>query len=229
MKRRIGIQGTVTVLGVIAGIALSRFVFVRWSNPLFDLLADVCGLFLIIYGFLLRVVSRGYKEEESEAGKKLVRGGPYAAVRNPMYFGTFFIACGVIIMLFKLWVFFIFLSIYLAIYLPEIKKEERILAERFGEEYQEYCRITPKYFPCPGNLFNFKLFFNNLKKAWFKKELPALSLTLIIILAIEAWQDIGLFGAGVFLAEGLALGAFIFVLRRCLRCGIIDFINKKNL
>ncbi len=79
--------------------------------------------------------------------KKLVKGGLYAYVRNPMIWGVFAVLIGEAL-IFPSWriaawagFFFILKAIYF-IYI-----EEPGLEKRFGEEYIEYKRKVPRWLP----------------------------------------------------------------------------------
>lgn len=183
MKKRIRIQGLLIFISFVLVIFLYKILLAQWQEKLLDKLFDCFGIALVLSGFLFRISARGYKEEKSFQGKELVRDGPYAVVRNPMYFGTLLIGTGVVFTLFQLWVIFPFIIIFLLIYIPQIKKEEALLLKTFKEEYEAYSQSTPRCLPRlkdllsgPGRL--------RLKLSWVKKESAALLLTIIGILAI---------------------------------------------
>ncbi len=180
-------------LAITAAVLLYKVIVPRWHEELFDELLDVTGVALVLSGFLIRIAARGHKEEQSSAGSALVKGGPYAIVRHPMYLGTFFIGTGIIVLLFEAWTFFIFLAVYLAIYIPQIHKEEAILLKRFAGEYAAYSRKTPLYFPTPASLRNIRTHLS-FKVAWIKKELPSLLTVFAGIVAAEVFEDVHLFG-----------------------------------
>ena len=207
MKRRIRIQGFLIFLAILLVILLSKLIFPSWKKEPLDEFFDAIGIILVLSGFLLRIIARGYKEEKSQQSKDLVKDGPYGLMRHPMYFGTLLIGTGIIAVLFEFWVFFVFLVIYLLIYLPQINREEKILLKKFGQEYLSYCKTTPKYFP---NVF---LSFREhlpLRISWIKKELVSLIAVIGLILAIEIWEDTRLFGHQEFYKELLELLSIIF-------------------
>ena len=189
MKIRIKIQGALIFLGLGAIIFFSNFVFPHHRNEALDAVLDAMGMGLILFGFLFRISARGYKEEKSSNGKALVKDGPYAIIRNPMYFGTFMIGIGVIAMLLELWILFIFAIIFLIIYIPQMRKEEKVLMNRFGDEYKEYCRVTPKYLPRLDYLLRFNKYIS-LKPFWVKKEMFSMIPTVVIVILMEVWEHI---------------------------------------
>jgi protein-S-isoprenylcysteine O-methyltransferase Ste14 len=92
-------------------------------------------------GKQLRILAGLYADHE------LIRTGPYAIVRHPVYASLFLmmLATG---LLFARWPLLL-LSIVLYIAGTEIRihAEEGLLRERFGEEFEEYRRQVPAYLP----------------------------------------------------------------------------------
>ena len=188
MKKRIGIQGFLIFLSVCALIFFARYLFAFNRPKLLDGLFSIFGVILILLGYALRISSRGIKAQKNPDGKTLVTSGPYALTRNPMYLGTLLIGLGVTTTLFKWWVFLVFLAVYLAIYIPQINREEKTLSARFQDKFKEYCRLSPKFFPRLTKLFGAapeKYF--QIKANWAKKELPSLIYTLVFIVGLKIW------------------------------------------
>lgn len=183
MKKRIRIQGLLIFISFLLAIFLHKILLTQWQGRLLDKLFDCFGIALVLCGFLFRISARGYKEEKSSQGRNLVKDGPYALVRNPMYFGTLLIGTGVIFTLLQLWVIFPFIIIFLLIYIPQIKKEEAILLKTFKEEYEAYSQSTPRCLPRLKDLLSGQGRLR-LKLSWVKKEFVSLLLTIIGILAI---------------------------------------------
>jgi protein-S-isoprenylcysteine O-methyltransferase Ste14 len=202
-KKRIKFQGILMFVSVIGALLLTKFVFPDWKNEFLEELFDNLGIILILFGFLLRILARGYKEEMSRNGHKLVIEGPYSLMRNPMYFGTLLIGVGAVSILVKWWVLPVFIALYSFIYLPQINKEEKILLDKFGKDYKTYCKVTPKYLPKILALLNFRKYIPLLKFSWVKKESPSLAGTMAVVFLIEIYQDVKLFGAKELIAEFL--------------------------
>jgi protein-S-isoprenylcysteine O-methyltransferase Ste14 len=193
MKIRIKIQGGLMFLGLGAVILLSDFVFYHHRQPVLDGMLDALGMGLILFGFLFRISARGYKEEKSSNGNALVKDGPYAIIRNPMYFGTFMIGIGVVAILLKPWVLLLFTGVFLLIYTPQMRKEEKVLLERFGQEYKGYCRITHKYLPRIDYLLKINQYVS-LKPFWIRKEIIPFISTVIIIILLKMLECAGFLG-----------------------------------
>jgi len=79
--------------------------------------------------------------------KKLVAEGPYAIVRNPMYWSVLFVMLGESIVFHSLalaeWTAGFFVGVNVFVLLVE----EPTLKRKFGAEYEEYCRRVPRWLP----------------------------------------------------------------------------------
>lgn len=212
MKKRIRLQGILIFAAIIISILLSKMMFPAWRREALDELLDALGIAIVLFGFLIRIAARGYKAEKSSQGQTLIIGGLYSIVRHPMYWGTLLIGLGITLSLLKWWSFLIFFACFLSIYIPQINKEETELNRRFGSQCRRYFQTIPKYFPNLLHLFNSDprdfLFF---KWQWVKKELRSLLITLGLIIAIETWEDVKLFGAIGYNKEVLELLLIIIV------------------
>lgn len=190
----------------VAALVFHRWLFPQWPSEFIEEATDLAGIFLILSGFLIRVIARGYKAQLSRNSHSLVTEGIYRLTRNPMYFGTFLIGMGAVLAVLHWWMFVFFLAAFLAVYLPQMRKEEQWLLKQFGETYRQYCQTTPKFFPrwnaLISQLFRKEFVF---KWRWFRAELAALILTLGVVIAIEVWEDVRLFGIHELFEEGLEL------------------------
>lgn len=225
MKKRIRIQGMLVFFSVIAAIFLSKYLFQDWKEEILDEFWDIIGIVIILAGFLFRIVARGYKEENSLAGKMLIKDGPYALMRNPMYFGTLLIGLGVIVVIFQWWVFLLFAAVFLLIYFPQVRTEEKILLGHFGEEYSQYCKVTPRYLP--KLILRIKEICScmRFKWGWIKRERVSLIVTLAVVIFAEAWKDMRSLGRQAYWNE--LWGSFVTILIVILIISLL-FHEKKN-
>lgn len=189
MKTRIKIQGCLIFIAVVMLIFYSRYLLPDYKNQAQRILFDIVGTGLFLAGYYLRIAARGYKAELDPSAKALAVKGLYALTRNPMYLGTLLIGLGITSLLLKWWLGLIFLSAYLIIYIPQIKKEEKKLSALFGPAFENYCKLTPRFFPRirvllhPGEREEIKF-----KLAWLKKESNSLVPAILFILGIKIWE-----------------------------------------
>ena len=106
-------------------------------------LAGITGVVLTVAGLGISTWSRIHLGKnwssmvEVKIGHRLVRTGPYQVVRNPMYTG-FVIAFAGFALAFGQVLGLVVLGILLISIWMKIKAEEKILFEKFGEEYEQY-------------------------------------------------------------------------------------------
>jgi protein-S-isoprenylcysteine O-methyltransferase Ste14 len=78
----------------------------------------------------------------------LVTSGPYRYVRNPIYFGAFVFIIALALVAAN-WLLLLPALVLITIIYAQIGKEELMLIDRFGDEYREYMKRTPRFIPKP--------------------------------------------------------------------------------
>ena len=81
------------------------------------------------------------------ADHHLVRSGPYALVRNPIYTSMLLVILATGITLTPWQLFGLALVLFLIGTEVRVRTEETLLASRFGEEFESYKREVPAYLP----------------------------------------------------------------------------------
>jgi protein-S-isoprenylcysteine O-methyltransferase Ste14 len=103
----------------------------------------VSGAMVAAVGLVIRGASSGYLRKDRE----LARSGPYAYMRNPLYFGSAMLAAGFIVAG-RSWIAGILVGAYFAIfYYAVMRNEEQDLRVRFGVIFDEYAARVPLFFP----------------------------------------------------------------------------------
>lgn len=80
-----------------------------------------------------------------EAPTKLMTGGPYAFSRNPMYVGWALIYLGTALAANSIWMVILFPIVLVYTHVVDVLKEERVLAQKFGDEFREYRERVRRY------------------------------------------------------------------------------------
>ena len=101
------------------------------------------GTLLSIAGIVIRFWAGGYVKKDRE----LATTGPYAFVRNPLYVGNVLIALGFCILSGRAWSFAALAVLYLWLYIPSIRKEERTLSKLFGDDFVRYKKHVRAMWP----------------------------------------------------------------------------------
>jgi protein-S-isoprenylcysteine O-methyltransferase Ste14 len=112
------------------------------------------ALACLLLGAILRVwgtayLGSGVMRGAVMQGARLVAAGPYRYLRNPVYLGSWLSAFATAILMPPSGAAF-FLLAFSAFMLFLISGEERFLAARLGDGYQEYCRRVPRLWPRAG-------------------------------------------------------------------------------
>jgi hypothetical protein len=137
--------------------------FVRWRVRTGYPLAIIClwlswrahptgqsilyGSILGLIGLLIRASAAGYLHKND----RLASSGPYARTRNPLYFGSAFLAAAFAVAS-RSWIVAVLLGLYFSVfYYYVMRKEEDDLRARFGPAFNEYERSVPLFWPRLGS------------------------------------------------------------------------------
>lgn len=97
----------------------------------------------------VRMIGAESRTTTRVGGTRLITGGPYAHVRNPLYLGNMLIYTGVGItsLAFFPWLTLVGLAWFAFQYSAIIENEEGYLAQTFPEEFRAYSVSVPKLLP----------------------------------------------------------------------------------
>jgi protein-S-isoprenylcysteine O-methyltransferase Ste14 len=148
-----GIPPPVIVLGVILlGLALDRLSPIGLAGAVFgrSVRAAVGSALVIAAAWamgraLWRFRLAGTPAEPWKPTLALVRGGIYKRTRNPMYQAFALFVLGFAFAFASDWMFLAFPFGALAIHFGVVRREERYLGVRFGDDYSAYCARVPRY------------------------------------------------------------------------------------
>lgn len=114
--------------------------------------AYMAGVLAVVAGEAVRFWAAGYIQKDSV----IATGGPYAFVRNPLYFGSFLMTVGYVLMsglgvsndvIVPVVAWVAMIALFLLFHMAAILSEERFLTEKFGETYSGYLRAVPRLLP----------------------------------------------------------------------------------
>jgi len=112
----------------------------------------VIGLLLTLGGLIFAVWARialGANWSGTvtiKSGHNLIRRGPYRRIRHPIYTGLLISLVGTVMLQGELRAFLGFALVLFALY-RKAKREERFLAEEFGEGFAEHAKHTGMFLP----------------------------------------------------------------------------------
>ena len=176
------------------------------------------SIWFILLGLLIRGWSNGYAIKM----EKLTTSGPYAYVRNPLYLGSFLIMIGFLVMLNipLILILFCIIIVICFVYGKVVKNEERMLLDKFGQDYLDYQKHVHAFIPTP---FRYKG--GGEKWGWsltryFKSQEYKLFLWMIILVIAFHLKD-------EFIIEGESVdGKIIFLLTMAFLLGLTDAIGE---
>jgi protein-S-isoprenylcysteine O-methyltransferase Ste14 len=142
------------------------------------------GLGLVMAGIGLRSWAAGTLHKMSE----VTASGPYNLIRHPLYVGSFMIMIGFCLLIDDPENIWFVLGPFLLLYLFRIQREERNLKQLFGEQWENYTRSTPRFFPrrlpkTPWAGWSWAQWKAN-------KEYRLVGSALLGLFAVEVWQTL---------------------------------------
>ncbi len=210
-KRSIFFNGIIIVASGFLCLHLHRGVVPERQSVLTEQILDSLGLTVILFGQYLRISARGYKYEKHLDGDVLITDGPYALTRNPMYLASFLIGIGLVTLLLKWWMIMVYIAFFLVWYWPQVRNEQKRLGKKFGQDYVNYCKATPCFFPRPATLMNLEMKnYIPIKTAWIKKEWNTILVWSAVAFVAETYEDINFYSFADFAREFIFLLLIIF-------------------
>ncbi len=114
----------------------------------------IIGLSIAAASELWVVLSYGAFTRKGDTRGELITTGPFAFLRNPVYFGYMMVGVGFTVAAGFHLLPAILGAIYLAVVIPNylfrIRREEALLSAQFGEKFEQYCRrVRWRMIPSP--------------------------------------------------------------------------------
>jgi protein-S-isoprenylcysteine O-methyltransferase Ste14 len=106
--------------------------------------ARILAGILIVFGLAIVFVAKAQMKrvktniEPWKPTTAIIDDGIYAYSRNPIYIAMILVYIGFVIIINSVWVLLLLPAVYLVMHFGVILREEKYLAEKFGEEYLNY-------------------------------------------------------------------------------------------
>lgn len=145
-----GDLGQLILLLIFIGLWSADIFFIQFQESLYvDIpvwLYTSIGVIILLSGFYyarnsMRMIF-GKKQDKPQVVDQKV----YKKVRHPMYLGALLFYLGMAIIMYSLPLFIMFLIIFL-FYNYIARHEEKLLLNRFGNDYKEYMKTTRRWIP----------------------------------------------------------------------------------
>jgi len=126
--------------------ALALPTWVRWAGLGLGLIA------VFINAWSHRTLSQRLGEDFDPALRllavpALVREGPYATLRHPIYLAFLLMQISVLLLTANWFIGLCGIAIILSVIAIRVPEEERLLTQQFGDEYRDYMKRTGRYLP----------------------------------------------------------------------------------
>jgi protein-S-isoprenylcysteine O-methyltransferase Ste14 len=117
----------------------------------YQMMGTAASLTLVLLGLAGRVWAAGcagrHTRRASIEAPRLITGGPYAYVRNPIYFASIVLGLGMVGLLGDPWMLIPYVGVFVFLYASIVPAEEQFLQAQFGEEYARYRLHVPRLWP----------------------------------------------------------------------------------
>jgi len=111
------------------------------------------GLPLLAWGYLQYRLAGNYRARMGGGGPgisippdRIVEGGPYRYIRNPMYLGHLIFFVGLAVVL-RSWIALAVFVLHAAWFDRRVREDEARLTQLFGDAYRDYCRRVKRWIP----------------------------------------------------------------------------------
>ena len=122
-------------------------------DPAVGELVAMAGMTLVIAGATVRTWAGLYIG--GRKNQDVVRDGPYALARNPLYLGNLLAATGIVLLSGSLVVAALALPAIFLVFLFTIRSEEAKLSGKFGPAFTSYRASVPMFIPRPSAIRRF--------------------------------------------------------------------------
>ena len=106
---------------------------------------------LVLLGLALRAWAGGcagaHTRNATIEAPRLVTGGPFAYVRNPIYLASIVLGLGMVGLLGDPWMLALHVGVFVFLYTAIVPAEEAFLRKTFPEEFARYCANVPRMIP----------------------------------------------------------------------------------
>lgn len=143
-----------TLIDIASGVLLWKPIFTAIAKPLHAILllmgstAYFPGIALYLWGYF--TLGKMFAISSSRAAAlyrdhEFIRSGPYRFIRHPMYLGVILTALGATL-IFHTWAMILFMVTAISV-IFRARQEERVLAERFGDAWDDFQAQVPGWLP----------------------------------------------------------------------------------
>jgi protein-S-isoprenylcysteine O-methyltransferase Ste14 len=212
-------------------VALTIRPHILLGSVVLDRILIACGAAVAVIGQLVRLVTIGFQyihrggKDGQVYANRLVNGGMYGVMRNPMYVGNALIVIGMTLYMGAPFASLIVIPFFLFVYQAITSAEENYLRGKFGREYDTYCANVNRFIP---SLRAIQQSFSGMRFDWKRTvsrdmgTVIGLSIGLILVPAwrtyfLEGWdaaKTAGVRSFAIACAGGLFYALLVYLKKR---------------
>jgi len=118
--------------------------WLRWTG------VAIAALGIALLAWVHRELGRNFAATLHEReGQTLITSGPYRRVRNPMYTSIYLLLISFFLVSANWLIGAMWLGGFTLLMLSRVATEEKLMAEKFGEQYKEWSTRTGRFLPKP--------------------------------------------------------------------------------
>lgn len=148
-------RGQIPVILFLLAIPVIYFTDYSQLNEINQPALTYISIILSFIGFWIRAISIGTtpkgtsgRNTKSQVAETLNKTGIYSMVRHPLYLGNYLMWIGIVVFTFNIY-FVVIVSLAFWLYYERIMfAEERFLEKKFGDDYLNWSKKVPAFFPC---------------------------------------------------------------------------------
>jgi protein-S-isoprenylcysteine O-methyltransferase Ste14 len=141
----------IPLVTLVLSIALQWLTPLGWLAMADPLVRMLCGAAIVAIGAFITVSGRqalvrsGTAVNPLHPTTALVTAGIFGWKRNPLYVGVSFALCGVALIFALDWLPLLLIPACLLMHFAVVRREERYLERKFGDEFRRYTSHVPRY------------------------------------------------------------------------------------
>ena len=173
--------------------SMSDYHFIH-NSRFYDHIWEGLCFTISLVGMAIRVWTIGHtpantsgRNTKKQIAGKLNTTGMYSIVRHPLYLGNYFILFGVMMLPHHLWALITFSLLFALYYGLIMYAEEAFLLRKFGDEWLEWAKKTPAFFPRFTNFQPSTLVFS--VKNVLRREYSGFFAFIVSMFIIEVYGD----------------------------------------
>ncbi len=172
---------------------------------------------LSVLGQVIRAIAIGTSSKNTsgrntheQIADALNTKGIYSTMRHPLYVGNYFMWIGIVVFTGNIW-YFITVSLAFWLYYERIMfAEERFLERKFGEDYLDWSKKVPAFWPSFKNYISSPIPFS--MKTILRREYSGITATIIGFLFVMIIRDTFYNGTFIFKWDyAIILGVALFI------------------